>query len=287
MSLQERTVDVDGRRRRYLLLTPPHVRATSPLVLVLHGSTQTPAVFRRATGDLLDTLATRYGAVVAYLEGHRRSWNDERLHGRQPAHRDGVGAARPATGLATELGLTDDRPFLVGYSNGGRLTLRLLHRTPGRIRGAVVVAAALPVPAEENATGVVPGSVPLTLVHGTADPVVPYEGGQARLLGLLPRGRGISAPATARHFAARNGLDLTPTRTDLPAAGRTHVVREEFGAPGKDPVVLLTVVGGGHTVPGPKAWSRVVGRTNTDVDTAELAAEFFGFTAAVPSELGR
>lgn len=281
MTPQPRTVDVDGRERRYLLITPADVQASTPIVLVLHGSTQNPTVFRRTTGDVFDTLATRHGAVVAYLEGHRRSWNDERLGGRQPAHREGVDDVgfvdAVATSLAAEFGLSDARPFLVGYSNGGQLVLRLLERTPDRVRAAVVVATALPVPAE-TADGVQPGSVPLTIVHGTADPVVPYEGGLAKLLGLLPRGRGISAPATARHFAARNGLDGTPVRTELPQGGRTRVVREEFSAPGKDPVVQLTVVGGGHTVPGPKAWSRLVGRTNSDVNTAELAAEFFGFT---------
>jgi polyhydroxybutyrate depolymerase len=281
----ERTVDVDGRQRRYLLLTPPQVHAGTPLVLVLHGSTQTPAIFRRATGDVFDTLAGRYGAVVAFLEGHRRGWNDERRDGRQPAHRDGVDdvgfVETVSAALATELGLAENRPFLIGYSNGGQLVMRLLQRTPQQVRAAVVIAATLPVPTEDDPAGVVPGSVPLVLVHGTADRVVPYRGGQAKLLGVLPRGRGISAPATARHFATRNDLDLVPTRTELPAAGRTHVVREEFSAPGRDPVVQFTVVGGGHTVPGPTAWTRVMGRTNADVNTADIAAEFFGFTTAV------
>jgi polyhydroxybutyrate depolymerase len=287
MTPQRRTLDVAARRRRYQLLTPPRVRTDSPLVLVLHGSTQTPQGFRTATGETFDALALRHGAVLAYLEGYERSWNDERLHGRHPAHRAGVDDVAfvdsVAATLGEEFGLTDRRPFLVGYSNGGQLVLRLLHRSPERVRAAVVVAAALPVADEANPAGVVPGSAPLLLVHGTADPVVPFTGGTARLLGLFPRGRGISAPATARHFAARHGLGLTPTRTELPAAGATHVVREEFRAPGKDPVVALTVVGGGHTVPGPKVWSRLVGRTNSDVDTAELAAEFFGLTATVPA----
>lgn len=287
MTPQERTLAVDGRPRRHLLLTPAQVHAGTPLVLVLHGSTQTASVFRKATGNVFDTLATRHGAVLAYLEGHKRSWNDERLHGRQPAHRDGVDdvgfVEAVAASLGAEFGLTDRRPFLVGYSNGGQLVLRLLHRSPDLVRAAVVVGTALPVPAEDNPADVVTGSAPLVLVHGTGDPVVPHEGGLAKLLGILPRGRGMSAAATAHHFAERHGLDLTPTRTELPASGRTHVVREEFSAPGKDPVVALTVVGGGHTVPGPKAWPRVVGRTNSDVNTAELAAEFFGFTAPVPA----
>ena len=121
-------------------------------------------------------------------------------------------------------------------------------------------------------------SRPVMLVHGTKDPIVPYQGGTASLWGFRPRGEGLSAEDTARYYARRNGLHVSPVRSELPhdpRSGRTSVTRSEYRADGKDPVVLFTVTGGGHTVPGPKSFPRIMGRTNHDLDTALAAADFF------------
>ncbi|MEV4089936.1 hypothetical protein AB0J43_57680 [Nonomuraea fuscirosea] len=40
-------------------------------------------------------------------------------------------------------------------------------------------------------------------------------------------------------------------------------------------MVLYTVHGGGHTIPGPAKGPAVIGRTNQDVSTADLVAGFF------------
>jgi poly(3-hydroxybutyrate) depolymerase len=45
------------------------------------------------------------------------------------------------------------------------------------------------------------------------------------------------------------------------------------------PVVLYTVHGGGHTIPGPANAAAVLGRTSHQVNIAELAGTFFGLLA--------
>ncbi len=48
------------------------------------------------------------------------------------------------------------------------------------------------------------------MFHGTRDPLVPYRGGMASLWGFRPCGLGLSPPATADYFAARNGITTVP-----------------------------------------------------------------------------
>lgn len=170
----------------------------------------------------------------------------------------------------------------VGYSNGGQLVMRLVHEAPELLAGAVVIGATWPVPDDVLLPGVVPAPVPMpmTLVHGTRDPIVAYAGGPmpwwaARLFKV--GGSALSAPETARHFAERNGIVAEPVTTEVPhRAGsprRTRVERTEYRDPGRPAVVLHTVHGGGHTVPGPRRAPRILGRTTADVSVAELVAE--------------
>ena len=116
------------------------------------------------------------------------------------------------------------------------------------------------------------GPMPVLLLHGTKDPIIGYQGGElswwARAL-FKVGGRSLSAPETAAYFAARNGITAPPTRSG------TAVERTEYRQDGRPPVVLYTVHGGGHTIPGPRQAPFVLGRTNQDVNTADLIGDFF------------
>jgi polyhydroxybutyrate depolymerase len=94
-------------------------------------------------------------------------------------------------------------------------------------------------------------------------------------------GRALSAEQTAAHFAARNEITEPATTTTLAhrqGSGKTSVIRTDFRQDGKAPVVLYSVHGGGHTVPGPHKAPFVLGRTSRDVNAAEAIGEFFGVT---------
>lgn len=114
----------------------------------------------------------------------------------------------------------------------------------------------------------------MLLVHGTKDPIVPYEGGVASLFGFRPRGEGLSAEATAAYFAARNGIDAAPTQEDLPhgpESGRTSVRATYYREDGQQPVSLYTVEGGGHAVPNRDGKGLLImGRAARDIDAGEL-----------------
>lgn len=86
----------------------------------------------------------------------------------------------------------------------------------------------------------------------------------------------MSAEETARHYAERNNIGDQPLVSALPgSAGETHSKRLGYRDP-RYPVALVTSVGAGHTIPGPKKSPRIMGRTNTAVNSVDIISEFFG-----------
>ena len=279
----EHEVDVASQRRHYTLVAGDRRADVNAAVLLFHGSNQTASGLRRATGGAFDGLAVD-GTVVVYLHGHRKSWHDARRNARLAAHRAGVDdvafTAAVVEALVAEQLVDPARVFALGFSNGGQMVIRLVHEAPGLLAGAAVVAATQPVP-EDFALPLPPAPavpLPVLLVHGTRDPIVPFDGGPTSLWGFRPRGRGLSAPETAAYFARRNGVTTPPVHTDLPhrdLRDPTTVQRTDHQQNGQPPVTLYTVRGGGHTIPGAHAFPRIMGRTGRDLDTARAVAEFF------------
>jgi polyhydroxybutyrate depolymerase len=272
------SVVVDGRTRTFTV-----VGDRGPdLVLVFHGSRQTGAGHREFTGRSFDTLASEGTAVVAYLDGHKGNWNDARRTSRFPARLenvDDVGFARAVVRkLAASHGVDTGRVFAAGYSNGGQMVIRLIHEDPGLLAGAVIVAAPLPAPDDfvpaPSTDPVRP--MPVVLIHGTADRITRYGGGRfpwwAKAL-FKVGGHTLSVPQTAEHFAGRNHITVPPVVTELPATGSTSIERTAYREPGRPPVTLYTVRGGGHTIPGPADAPAVLGRTNHDISAAALIAD--------------
>lgn len=265
-------------------------------MILLHGSNQTGVVLRRFAGGTFDRFADG-GAVVAYLDGYRRNWNDARRGSRFAARRDGIDdvafvravidllAARDGIeqagtdhGGIDRGGIDRERVFVAGYSAGGAMVIRLVHEVPQLLAGAAIVSATQPVPENFLLTDARPSPLPIMLVHGTKDPLVPYEGGMASLWGFRPRGLGLSAADTAAYFAARNGINAPAvvTARAAVAGARTSVGVTEYREDGRAPVTLLTVVGGGHVVPNPVRAPWILGPSTDQLVAADEFAAFWG-----------
>lgn len=159
------------------------------------------------------------------------------------------------------------------------MALRIAHELPGRLDGLALIGTTQPTPEVFLAADrYVP--MPVVLIHGTRDPIVPYAGGIASLFGFRPRGPGLSAPDTAAYYARRNGITAAPTTSLLPhrsGSRGTTVHRTRFAQRDTHPVALYTVNGGGHVVPNPvRRGPRILGRSTRDIDAGELVATTLG-----------
>jgi polyhydroxybutyrate depolymerase len=286
--VEQRQMEHGGLVRSYLLYRPLRLAPDAPIVLVLHGSAASGERMRRATAGAFDVIADREGAMVVYPDGHLAHWNDCRTADGNPARDaavDDVGFLRALVAqLPGDPALAPDGPvsrpvFVFGLSNGGHMGLRLALEAPDLVQGVVAVAASLPAPGNTDCVPAV-RPVPVLFINGDADPVSPYGGGTVRLIGPFGnRGDILSSQASVEYFQQLVGYSEGPFEHRYPdedPADGTVATRQVWAAPGLPEVALITIHGGGHTIPHPaKEFPRVLGRTSHDLSAAEEAFRFF------------
>jgi len=256
-----------GLQRTYLV----HAPAGQPIGLVinLHGA----GMNGQQQADVTDynTVADRFGFVVAYPDGIDTTWADGR--GASLPDRQGVDDVGFLSALIERLshdyGVPPGRVFITGMSAGAFMANRLV------CERADLVTAIAPVSGTLGAAMPCSPSRPVSVmaVHGTADPVVPYDGG-------VMNGRGgtsdiVSAPALAERWRE---MDRCPGPLVGDPASTGEV--QEMAATGcadNTEVILVRINGGGHTWPAGRFSlpADVVGPTSFAVNASTASAQFF------------
>jgi len=275
----------DGLVRNAHVVAPPvGTPGPWPMVLLLHGhggsadqlmglGTVSPYVVWR-------DLAAAHGLLLVVPDGELGSdgaqgWNDCRADATANPASDDVGFLLALADWVAALTPADaDDLWVSGTSNGAQMAFRLAQEVPER------TAAIAPLVSQMAADSLCPdpdGSVPLLLIAGTDDPIVPYDGGDI----LGGRGELLSVEDTMGRWVDAAGADDTPVVTDLPnpsildASTVTHFVHD-----GPVRVEHLKVVGGGHVEPSLAehfSWlyELLVGKQNHDIEMATEVYEFF------------
>ena len=261
-----------------------------PLLFVLHGGGGTPDAVAKLTG--FDRLADSAGFIVAYPAAVNRHWNDGRGVLRFKSQRENVDdvgfIARLIDRFAKEARADPGRVYVAGVSNGGMMCHRLGCELSGKVAAIASVAAAVPENLEAEsksnircriAEGRHDGAKPVSvlMINGTADPLVPWQGGGVGL--VAKRGYVLSAPQSVRFWVERDGCVAEPDTSLLPHVDvndSTRVRKEAYGRGGQgSEVVLYTVEGGGHTWPGGAARPARFGQCCRDMNATEVIWEFF------------
>ena len=257
-----------GRTRDYLLYVPKRYDPAkpTPLVISLHGGSMWGAAQRDMSG--WNPIADREGFIVVYPSGlggnGPRAW---RLEPRPDGpSRDVIFISELIDTLEAHYNIDRRRIYANGLSNGGGMAFVLSCTMPDRIAAVGMVAPAHMLPwiacTDRHA-------VPMIQFHGTADPQVPYRGGRT----FVGHWWFPNVPAWAAKWAARNGCAPVPADSAVAA----DVTRRTYSHCTNDAnVVLYTLIGGGHTWPGPgDAPEWFVGPVNHDVDASSIMWQFF------------
>jgi polyhydroxybutyrate depolymerase len=206
----------------------------TPVVLNFHGYSSDAT--QEALLSDMTAKADKEGFVVAYPQGLNDSWNAGACCGTSAMTGvDDVGFVGALVDeLESRLCVDARRIFATGMSNGGFLSHRLGCEMSTRIAAIAPVAGVLGIPSCAPAR-----PMPVMHFHGTADPLVPYDGDPA-----------LSFPSVQDTFtgwAARNACPGAPVTTF--SKGDTSCSTYAGCAAGVS-VTLCTVQGGGHTWPG-------------------------------------
>ncbi len=172
-----------GQQRTYYLHTPTHLTEPMPLVVALHGSGMQGKEMAEKTA--LSQLADRQGFVVVYPDGLKQKWN---VSGQAPE--DNVAFVHALINHVQQIRSIDpQRIYVVGLSNGGILAQKLACEAPDQIAAIATVAASLPLQFSSHCQTQKP--VSLLMINGTADSVVPWQGGASPTVKV---GRNLSIP---------------------------------------------------------------------------------------------
>ena len=277
-----KTLQAGAHVRSYLEYVPANLPPDAPLLIVLHGRLMTGEMMREMTGYEFDRAADREHFAVIYPNGYGRTWHDcrkDRIAQGAHEHVDDVAFVRML--IAAEHASRDinlRKVFAVGFSNGGHMAMDLALEKNSPVAGVAIFAAGMPVRNESTCPFDTP-TPPVMLVEGTQDPIIPFNGGEANLLGFEKIGNELSALATAKAFVRRDDIRAPETTTDLPhrdADDPTSIQKLSWLRDGKPYVVLYKILGGGHVIPEPDyRFPRLFGRTSRGMDGPAQAVAFF------------
>ncbi len=231
---------------RFYRIDLPTDHKGAPLVLVLHGGGGNPDQIALVSGFSRDARAKGYAVVFPAGTGNRLlTWNAGYCCG--PAARrkaDDLGfLARVLADAQTRFGL-GPRAYITGMSNGAMMAETFAAQNPGLVLAVAGVSGTM----DSKAVRVL-GPVPALVIHGTTDPMVPYEGGRGE--SSLTRTDFASVASVVSAFLAPWGAGLTESSTTInrKADGTTVIVTDhQRGA--RTVLRLMTIDGGGHNWPG-------------------------------------
>ena len=281
VTLQRESFDISGTARWYLLSAPEAATGQEPVPLVLdfHGLSEGAEFHSAATG--YSELAQAEGFVVAFPHGSGQpvAWNISSAG----ANPDLAYVDEMLRRIEDAYCIDTSRVYATGLSNGAFMSSALA------CARADVFAAVAPVAGVARAEDCAPGRpVPVLSFHGTADPLLPFNGSVSvdAIWGLTSGGGvttttappaeidGAGYPAAAAAWAEANGC-AEPTDEQVTES----VLRRAWDCPDGGDVVFYVVEGGGHTWPGSDALTNegiaaIVGPTTMEIDATELSWDF-------------
>lgn len=280
--LVEATMDIRGVERRFLVSGPAWADGDEPppLVVDFHGLAEGANVHAQMTQ--LGPLGVEEGFVTVFPHGTGApvAWNvDPDLE----ANDDLAFVAALLDRLEAERCLDTDRVYATGLSNGAMMTSTVACTMADRFAAIAPVAGlTLPETCEPSRP------VPVLTIHGTADPILLFNGGvDTAVLGDALGGEGMSEtattvaadldgegyPANVRGWAELNGCDEAPDDEEV----SDEVILRTYDCPDDAPVEFFIVEGGGHSWPSSefsRSIEQFVGPTTSDIDGSREVWDF-------------
>jgi len=278
---ERHTMAINGVERFYLLTVPKAHDGTKPLSLVFdfHGLGEGAQIHRQMSN--LGALATKEGFIAVFPNGTgtplRWDVNPEHQPNDDLAFVDAM-----LEQLGADLCVDTSRVYSTGLSYGAIMTSFLL------CQRADMFAAVAPVAGLQMPKGCQPKRpVPILTFHGTADPILKFDGTVGDLASILagqkpveatttvpPDLRGVGYPANVAAWAKSNGCDDEPTDANLTES----VIRRVYTCPAGADVEFDIILGGGHAWPGSefsRSIANIVGPTTFEIDASVEAWKFF------------
>jgi polyhydroxybutyrate depolymerase len=270
------SITVDGNIRTFIVNLPEGWNnQPSPLVFALHGGGGTAQGMETLTGLEAVSLSEKF--ILVYPQGIEKSWNDGRP---TTANQLGIDDVKffnsMVTYLSSKYKINPKMVYCTGISNGGFMTSTLAFRLSNIFAACAVDAATID---SVVITGNTPGPVSMMFLHGTTDPIVPFNGGTTTI-GEATSGVFVSHYQAIDKWVSIDQCNTTALVANIPdnAGDGTTIVESDYksGASGTE-VVGYVINNGGHTWPG--GWQYlpelIIGKTTQNLNANEVIWNFF------------
>ena len=173
--------------------------------------------------------------------------------------------------MVTQFSMDTARTYVTGLSWGGFMAMKVGCAMADRIAAIAPVGAAMP----KTMVCLPSRPVPVVMINGTSDPVVPHGGGTEHNLQLPV----VSVEDSAKAWAKIDRCAEKPSQTKLLAhekGGMETKVETYDGCQQGAQVVSYSVKGGGNTWPGGEQYEveEQVGKTSQDLNANETIWSF-------------
>jgi polyhydroxybutyrate depolymerase len=240
------SLDFGGRIRTYLLHVPPGYDANPPLplVFVLHGATESAESVERLSR--MSAKADQEHFIAVYPSGTGRlsgvpTWNAGNCCGYAlENHVDDIRFFRALIEkLEREYAVDRKRIYFTGISNGAMMSYRVACEMSGQVAAIAPVEGALNVECHPTAP------VSVLIFHGTADHLVPFNGGSTPFQ-LGGKRKDASVAEAVDFWVKRDACSATPKHEET---AEVHI-DSYSGCQDGAGVALYAIQGGHHMWPG-------------------------------------
>lgn len=272
---------ITGNLKRNFVIYLPHGYDNGkklPVIFLFHGGGGNPWSMLRIDDEYdFRTISEKENVILVAPEGIKKSWNDGRGTKSDKLGVDDVGFIRALMSyMEKNYPVDKSRYYATGISNGGFMTSRLACEMGDRFAAVAAVSATM---GEELAnTGCHPASpLPVMYIHGTADPLVHFDGGTETIGADGPY---ISHQQVIDKWVAADRCNPEPVVKKLPDIsddGTTVTESIYRGDTARAVVVSMVIKNGGHTWPGGKQYlpKKYIGVVCHDINGCQVIWDFF------------
>lgn len=285
--IKNQTINIAGLDRNYHIYIPENY-TNAPVVMLFHGNGGSYDDMLGFTGvkapyKIWLDIAQQENLIIVVPNGtlgasNSRGWNDCRADApTNPTVNDVLFTTTLLDFVIGKYQANSSKVYALGTSNGGHFCIRLAQEIPNKITafGAVVAANAKNSQCTNSAI-----KVSALFMNGTADPILPYNGGQM----ASNRGEVLSADNTINYWVTRNQTSTTPDITnfvDINTTDNCTIQKSLYKNGGNNTeVALYKVTNGGHSEPSiaqrySPTFLLTVGNQNGDIEMVNEIWNFF------------
>ncbi len=283
--LAKREMKVGEYNRSYYLRYPEYFDSQTrfPLLIVLHGGDRKNGdEAAKRTG--FDKLADDGRYIAVFPNGFKGKWHDGRLPKKERKRNKYIKKQDNDIAFLKQLidymvqyeQVDPKRVYITGMSNGGMMSIRMACEASDKITAIAPIIANMPVDIVEACKP--KKKISFLLMNGTADPLVPWDGGHVNAA-FKNRGKVLSTTNTLKFWKRHNGCSKVKSEMTLPNKNTKDgsiIGKKEFVCDEGAEMVLYSVRGGGHTLPGSNVPNRprLLGKKNLDANGAVLIWDF-------------